>query len=628
VRTFRPFVPFILHLLILLLPASCLLPPPIAHAAHAIPIASYTISVTLDAEAKTLTAHEVVTYTNATADPIPDLVFHLYLNAFRDENSLFMREGGATGRGRRWDPQHPGWIQVTGIRLADAGEAGGYTGTGTPLALEEIEDGTLARAALPAPVAPGETIEVALDFRAQLPFVFARTGYAGDFFMVGQWFPKLGVWQEGAWNAYPFHANSEFYADFGTYDVHITLPAGYVTGGTGLPVSTVDNGDSTQTVSYHAENVIDFAWTASPNFQEAARQVDGVEVLYLYLPEHAWTAERALDAAETAVRRYGRWYGPYPYARLTIVDVPDDGEGAGGMEYPTLVTAGALSLFGLGAGLPRSGMERSVELVVVHEIGHQWWQSMVAFNEAEEPWLDEGFTDYSTLRVVEEVYGADTSALDAGNLHVGYLDVRRMEYLATPRVPMYGRAWDFGMIEYGVAAYSKPTLALCTLERTLGEETMLDVMGTFFRRYQFGHPTTKDFHAVAEEVAGQDLAWFFDGLVYGDGVLNYTVTGVSGHEVTVARQGDLVIPTNVLVTFADGSTVLEPWDGTEAEVTLTYAERPPVHSAEVDPARKVLVDLRWADNGLSRSLEVSSWLALVTRLLYGLQNALLALGGL
>ena len=609
-----------------LLPASCLLPPPIAHAAHAIPIASYTISVTLDPAARTLSAHEVVTYTNTTADPIPDLVFHLYLNAFRDPNSLFLREGGAASRGYRWDPEHPGWIQVTGIRLAD----------GTPLTLEEIEDGTLARAALPAPVAPGETIEVALDFRAQLPLVFARTGYAGDFFMVGQWFPKLGVWQEGAWNAYPYHANSEFYADFGTYDVRITLPAGYVTGGTGLPVSTVDNGDGTQTVSYHAEDVIDFAWTASPNFQEAARQVDGVEVLYLYLPEHDWTAERALDAAETAVRRYGRWYGPYPYARLTVVDVPDEGEGAGGMEYPTLVTAGALSLFGLGQGLPRARMERSIELVVIHQIGHQWWQSMVAFNEAEEPWLDEGFTDYSTLRVMEEVYGADTSVLDAGNLHVGYLDIRRMEYLTTPRVPMYGRAWDFGMIDYGVAAYSKPALALRTLERTLGEETMLDVMGTFFRRYQFGHPTTDDFRAVAEEVSSQDLAWFFDGLVYGDGVVNYTVTGVGTHEVTVARQGApstgsgqaLVVPTEVLVTFADGSTVLEPWDGTEAEVTLSYPDRPPVRSAEVDAARKVLVDLRWADNGLSRRLEVSPWLALVTRLLYSLQNALLVVGGL
>jgi len=636
----------------ILLLASCLLPPLQAHAAPPTPIASYTIAVTLDAETKTLTAHEVVTYTNTTADPIPDLVFHLYLNAFRDSSSIFLTEGAAGSRSFGWDPEHPGWIQVTDIRLAGAGEY-----TGSPLALEEIEDGTLARAGLPKPIAPGESVEVVLDFRAQLPRVVARTGYTDDFFMVGQWFPKLGVWQQGAWNAHLFHANAEFYADFGTYDVTITLPTGYVTGGTGLPLSKVDNGDGTQTVRYRAENVIDFAWAASPHFQEVSRQVDGiappgrglgadgiappgrglgaaVEVVYLVLPEHAWTVERALDAAEAAVRHFGQWYGPYPYARLTVVDVPDDGQGAGGMEYPTLVTAGTV-------GVPRLWGVRMLEVVVVHEVGHQWWQSMVAFNEAEEPWLDEGFTDYATVRAMDAIYGPETSLVQAGGLRMGYLDLRRAEYMSAPRVAMYGRAWDFQGLEYDIAAYSKPALALSTLERMLGEERMLEVMRTFFQRYQYAHPTTEDFRAVAEETCGQDLAWFFDGLVYGDGTVNYTVVRVDEHQATVARQGApsttgreaasgqaLVIPTEVLVTFTDGSTVLEPWDGIQAEVTLSYPDRPPVRSAEVDPQRKVLVDLRWADNGLSRTLEVSPWLALVTRLLYNLQNALLALGGM
>ncbi len=600
---------------------SCFLLPIPAQASLTTPIASYDIKATLDVEAKTLAARETITYLNTSADPIPDLVFHLYLNAFRDRNSLFLSESGGH-RGFGWDPDNPGWIKVTNARLAD----------GTLLALEEIQDGTLARADLPSPIPPGETVEIELDFEAQLPRVFARTGYAGDpsapFFMAGQWFPKLGVWENGAWNAHPFHANAEFYADFGDYDVSITLPADYVTGGTGLFVSTADNGDGTQTARYHAEDVIDFAWTASPHFREATRQVDGIEILYLYLPEHEWTVERALDAAEAAMGYFGRWYGPYPYARLTIVDVPDDGDGAGGMEYPTLITAGAMDLIGLGQGAILGKMDRSIEAVVVHEAGHQWWQSMVAFNEAEEPWLDEGFTDYATTRVMEMVYGTDTSLIDSGSLRMGYMDSRRMEYTLTPRVPMYGRAWDFGELDYGVVAYSKPVLALRTLERTLGDELMLDVMSTFFQRYQFAHPTGEDFRAVAEEVSGQDLAWFFDGLVYGDGVLNYTVAALDEHSVTVARQGDLIIPTEVLVTFDDGSTVLEPWDGMEATLTFSYDDRPPVRSAEVDPERKVVVDLRWADNGLSRPLQVSPWLALVTRTLYNLQNAMLVMGGL
>jgi hypothetical protein len=152
-------------------------------------------------------------------------------------------------------------------------------------------------------------------------------------------------------------------------------------------------------------------------------------------------------------------------------------------------------------------------------------------------------------------------------------------------------------------------------------------MRTFFQRYRFAHPTTEEFRAVAEEVSGGDLSWFFDGLVYGDGVLNYAVTALDDDSVTLVRQGDLSIPTEVLVTFVDGSTVLESWDGQEAERILSYPGHPALHSVEIDPERRIELDLRWADNGLSRRLEVWPWLALVTRLLYNLQNALLALGG-
>lgn len=578
------------------------------------PVASYDIEVRLDAEAKTLAAEEIITYTNTSGEPIPDLVFHLYLNAFRSRDSLFLGGTGGQHRGFGWDETEAGWVEVTEIRLVD----------GPALELVEIEDGTLARADLPAPITPGETVKIALAYQARLPRVFARTGYAGDFFMAGQWFPKLGVWQEGGWNAYPFYPDAEFYADFGNYDVRITLPAGYVTGGTGLPVSTETNPDGSQTVRYRAEGVIDFAWTASPDFTEVSRQVNGVELVYLVLAGHEWSVERALDAAETALVHYSRWYGPYAYPRLTVVDVPGDGQGAGGMEYPTLVTAGTLDAAGL--GLDRLGLSRTLEVVVVHEVGHQWWQSMVAFNEAEEPWLDEGFTDYATSRVMATAYDGDSSFFKAGGLELGYLQMRRAEYLTTPATPMYGRAWELDF--YATATYAKPVLALTTLERTLGEETMLAIQSAFFQRYSFSHPTTGDFRAVAEAVSGRDLSWFFDGLVYGDGVLNYTVTGLDEHSVTVTRQGELVVPTEVRVTFAGGDSVLEPWSGEEAEVTFTYPDRPPVWSAEVDPERKVVIDLAWADNGLSRGLEVWPWLALNSRLLFQFQNVLLLLGGL
>lgn len=546
-----------------------------------------------------------------------DAVFHLYLNAFRDDHSsIFMQESGASSRGYSFDNEHPGWIEVTSIKLED----------GMPLSLELIEDETLARLHLPEAIAPGQSLILDLEFKAQLPQVFARTGFYEDFFMVGQWFPKLGVWQNDRWNAYPFHANSEFFADFGDYDVQITAPERYVVAATGLPVSTQTNEDATRTTQFEARGVIDFAWAASPHFQQATRRVDDTELVYIYLPEHEFTVERALDTAESAVHYFGEWYGAYPYPQLTIVDVPEQASGAGGMEYPMLVTAGLEDLTGL--GIMRGRYDRLFETVLIHEIAHEWWYAVVALNEAEEPWLDEGLTDYSTSRLLHALYGTEANVLQLGGIRLDYLHLRRSEYLGNPQLPMYGKAWEFDPFGYGIAAYAKPVLALGTLENVLGEQVMLEIMSSFFQQFRFSHPTTQDLRLVAETVAGQKLDWFFDGLVYGDEILNYRVTEVTEDAITVQRQGELIIPTEIQVTFDDGSTKIQLWDGAQEQMTFNFAEYPPVSHAEIDPDEKILVDLQWSDNGLSRRMDTSSWLAVNARILYRIQDFMLAMGGL
>jgi hypothetical protein len=614
----------ILLLLALLFPAHI---PARAQAAPrgTAPVASYTIDASLDVAARRLTARETITYTNRSDTPIPDLVFHLYLNAFRDEHSIFMSEGGSLRPGGNpLAPETAGWIELSALRVQ-----GGPT-----LAVQPLEDGTLARAELPQAVAPGQSITLEAEFTAQLPLIIARTGWALDaagqpFFMVGQWFPKLGVWQgQRGWNAYPFHANSEFFADYGDYDVTLHLPADYTVGATGMPV---DAPDASGSVRFQASSVIDFAWTASPSTRTESRTISlpggDIELRYLVLPEHAWSSERVLAAAETAMRYFSQWFGPYPYPRLTIVDVPDAGQNAGGMEYPTLITAGTTSLLG-GPALALTSWERSLEIVVIHEAGHQWFMGLLASNEAEEPWLDEGFTDYASVRLAEQVYGSGRSLLNFGALRAGYLDMRRAEYLSKPDVPMLGKAWDFSGLEYGIASYSKPALALLTLERVLGEESMLRVLAAYTSRYRFAHPTTQDFRQVAEEVSGQTLAWFFDGLVSSPATLNYQLVAIDGHTLTAARQGALVIPTEINVQFQDGSSQLLAWDGQETPKTFTFSGKPALVLAEIDPNHKLLVDQVWSDNGLRAQVDVPAWLALFGGLVYGLQDWLLMVGGL
>ena len=242
----------------------------LTHAAVAAPlsprIANYRINARYDGIAHTITGHEALTWRNTTREPAVDLYFHLYLNAFANSHSSFMR--GGDDAWVDWLRLHPngwGYIMVNAVRVG-----------GTDLTPhmqfvhpddDNLDDRTVVRVPLDKPLRPGATVEVDIDFVAQLPRIFARTGYAGPFTFVAQWFPKIGVYQDGAWNCHQYHSTTEFFADFGVYDVTLTVPQSGVVGATGTQRERHDNGDGTQTLHFVAEDVHDFAWAIDPRFQ-------------------------------------------------------------------------------------------------------------------------------------------------------------------------------------------------------------------------------------------------------------------------------------------------------------------------------------------------------------------------
>ncbi len=566
-------------------------------------VASYAIEAEYGSAAHTIVATQTLTYTNRTDVAIPDLVLHLYMNAFRNVETLWMREAGPEHRGHGYDAGAPGWIRIDDIHLAD----------GTLLDPVAIDvDETLVRAELPEPVAPGAALVVELAFTTQLPRVFARTGWAddGDFVMAGQWFPKAGVWEGGAWNAYPFHANSEFYADFGSYDVALTLPKGWVVGTTGAAVGKPQSqDDGTFTQRFAAEHVIDFAWAASPHFQTRSESVDGVRVEVLAYPEARSAARRVMRATVSALGIYGDWYGAYGgglYPELTVILTPDDAGGAGGMEYPTLFTVGAISSAVAPACI------RMLEAETVHELAHQWFQSVIATNEADAPWLDEGFADYSTSRAFDTLYEGALST--CGGWSLSYKATRRLEYVLFPDTPMTGAASDLGDA-YVIATYSKPVLALTTLERRVGDAAMLEFLDAYTRRYAFAHPTEADLRAVMAETLGHETAsWFFEELVVGQGRLDARVTDTENGALVLAREGELCVPVMVEVT-AGGETRALSWpcdgllDGSLEGATLV----------RIDPEQGVWFDLRLANNGLRRAPDGAAWLGFAVRAMRVLQ---------
>ena len=584
--------------------------------------ASYVMTARLDPASRTIRGELTLTWRNTARVPAPTLRFHLYYNAWRNSRSSWLREvrlaGDRAGLTKRPESDS-GWIDIASLRIARGGAPVDAT-TGLRFIAPDdgnADDRTVVEVPLDRAVAPGETIDVQIAWSARVPRTFARTGTIGDYFFIAQWFPKIGVFEDTGWNCHQFHLTTEFFADFGTYDVRLTVPSGWVVGATGLQQERRDEQDGTTTHRYYQEDVHDFAWTTSPDYLERNENFEhpslpAVRMRLLLQPEHAGQAERHFAATRAALRHYGEWFGPYPYGHITIVD-PAWQSGTGGMEYPTLFTAGSTWL------APSSVAEP--EGVTVHEAGHQFWYGIVASNEFEDAWMDEGLNTFSTGRVVSQVFEANyvekryfggfvpwvfrdlplRGGIDGTPLP-SYRRVARGDMQATP-------SWRYWPTNAGGITYSKTALWLGTLERMLGWNTLQRIMSTYFARWSFKHPRPDDFFAIANEVSGQDLTWFFDQVYrssnafdYGIDVLNSTRPEESGayHTVVVARRhGEGVFPIDIRVTFEDNSEKRWQWDGKDRwkafEVTHTSRAR----YAQVDPDHVLLLDINSTNNSIT-----------------------------
>ena len=240
---------------------------------------------------------------------------------------------------------------------------------------DEPDDETDVRLPLPSAIAPGDSLTLTLEFSAKLPSVVLRTGYAGDFHFVAQWFPKLARLEpDGTFAHFPFHAQAEFYADFGDYDVTLDVPERAVVAASGQRTSVERHGER-KSEHYRAESVHDFAWAAWPGFDERTRRIDGVEVRILFPPGNERNATRTLDTLAFVLPRASALYGRYPYATLGVVHPPAQAGESGGMEYPTLIATGGPWYSGLFG-------DRGIESITTHELLHQWFYGLLASNEA------------------------------------------------------------------------------------------------------------------------------------------------------------------------------------------------------------------------------------------------------
>jgi hypothetical protein len=610
--------------------------------------ANYTIEARLDEAKHTIDGTLGLVWTNQSGEALSEFPFHLYWNAFRNNLST-----SARGEGRRsarfGDPPERrafGYTEVRKVRLVRGEAAEDLTPTLRYLDPDtgNLDDRTLAEVRSASPVAAGETVRFEIEWTSLIPHGgVGRAGWVHDYHFIVQWFPKIAARFQGRWNAHPFHPWTEFFSDFGVYDVTLTLPMGFVVGATGRLEKRTPNPDGTETLRFVQEDVHDFAWTASRRYLERRARFEEpglppVDVRLLVQPEHAHLADRYLVATKLTLSSYGHGSAPYPYPQLTVVD-PAWGSASGGMEYPTLFTGGT------NVWAPRALWQ--LESLTVHEAGHQFFYGLVANNEFEEAWLDEGLNSYLEDKAVFEhlgpagfvrrYFGPDGGRGRRSGVPVVAPRVtigRGKDHLDDLRAfgkadAMARRGWRYRVADsYTLNSYGKPALTFQTLEGFLGEEMMQKVLRVYARRFRFAHPATEDLIATVNEVTGRDYRWFFDETFFSSHHCDYAVEvenrrppalvgyseGPSGltyaergsapetvpeswePEVVVKRLGEVRLPTEVLVEFADGSRKRETWDGQDRWTRFRYPRGPRVVRAVVDPEGRVALDVNPSNN--------------------------------
>lgn len=660
----------------------------------------YEIWVELDDQNKILHGKENIIWFNNTKDEIKDMWFHLYYNAFKNENSTVIQESKKEGLlGVKVKEGEWGWIDIKSIRLADGKDlkpSMEFVTKDEPL---HTCDQTVMRVLLPEPVKAGKEVELRIEFQSKIPRTILRSGYYQSSYFIAQWFPKPGVYEEGrGWNCHEYHLNSEFYADFSNFTVHITVPENFVIGASGKQTEVSPNkAQKTIAYTFQQNNIHDFAWTTSPRFIKVERdfladeEVSGkeyeeiasklgipsekvnlsnVRMILLIAPEHKGQIERHFRALSMALKYYGLWYSPYPYETITMVDPPFRTE-SGGMEYPTLFTAGTSVL--------TSKKVLSPEGVIVHEFGHGYWYGLCSNNEFEEAWLDEGINTYSTGKVLAKAYGRGTLSPSINGIPLADI-IKPLEYLdyeldratsinIVKYDPITTFSWHFfSRGSYGLNVYFRASTCLHTLERVVGEDVMLRIMRTFQMRFRYKHPHTQDFIDVVNEATGRDFTWFFQEFFFNTLNFDYGISSLRTYEkpenlrgvfdivgkkveftkkkieelkakekksvekevciteVRVRRFGEARLGGDVSlklkIHFEDGSEEVRFWNGQNRWENFIFEKQAKATYAQIDPDNVWLIDSNLTNNSLKIKPSRGGIFRLTTHILFWIQNYL------
>jgi len=518
----------------------------------------YTMDVDVNVEKFQYSGTQKLVYTNNSPDDLNNVYYHLYYNAFQPGSEMDARLqsiGDPDGRmvineGTREKP-----IYKSRIAMLKPNEIGYLKIKSLKQNGKDVKfkvAGTVLEVTLNEPIKSGSNVTFDMEFDGQLPVHIRRAGRNSrdDIAMsMAQWYPKMAEYDFEGWQAHPYIAR-EFQGVWGNFDVTIRIDRNYTIGGTGNLQNPQEIGHGyedktkplnvpdTDKLAWHfkAERVHDFTWAADDEYvHDIYKMENGPDIHFFYKDrdynKENWTKSQPLTAK--AMEFFSENVGPYPWKQYSVIQAGD-----GGMEY-------AMATFVAGGG------KRSNIGTIIHELGHTWFQQILANNESKHPWMDEGFTSYISGLASNKILRGGDGRPTGGRSYGGYFYVVK-EGIEEPLVTHSDR-FDLNTA-YSVASYTKGSMFLAQLNYVIGEDNVKKTLKKYYNDFSFKHPTPNDIKRTAEKVSGLHLDWYLNEWTQTTHTIDYGIQSVDGKKITLERIGKMPMPIDVTVTYADGTT--------------------------------------------------------------------------
>ena len=579
---------------------------------------NYTIVARLDDKKHEISAFEVFEYVNNSPNSLDKIYIHLWPNAYRNENTALAIQQYKDGNGilRFGNDSIKGGIdsldfQSNGIRLKWE-----YDAKNSDICILRLQN----------PLNSGDRIRISTPFKVKIPSgEISRLGHIGQSYQITQWYPKPAVYDENGWNQMPYLNQGEFYSEFGSFDVSITLPKNYVVGATGdlqtesekifldekaneslkrlpdyllkkrgrnagTPFPTSDS--EWKTIRYTQSNVHDFAWFADKRYAVLKGEVElpqgkrKVTSWAMFVPHNAIYWQHAIEFINDGTYYYSLWNGDYPYNQVTALDGTISA--GGGMEYPNVTVIG------------NANSKQELEVVIVHEVGHNWFYGILGSNERVHGWMDEGMNTLNEMRYMQTKYPNNTLLSDMvlnGRLHFNDLSHHDLGDVSYRTIAGFGadqaietHSEDFTSTNYGLIMYQKTGLVFFYLKDYLGEELFNKVMHDYFETWKFKHPQPEDMRKTMEASSGKNLSWLFDDLIQTTNHIDYKIMSVRsmkvGSLVKVKNLGQVNGPIELNV-FKDSILVETVWLEPGVEETKIKSNRSQFTHLVIDDSKDI-----------------------------------------